>query len=73
SPGTPAFSHPWENATHTQFAPAILAPRIAVMPRRNHVPAPNAGTIVRMSPNVILSLSKDEPEIIARPAPRKHA
>ena len=65
SPGTPAFSHPWENATRTKFALAILASRISVTPPREHVPAANAGTIVdgvvalRFGA-VTLSLSKGE-------------
>ena len=38
--GTPAISRPWEIATRTQFALAILASRIAVTPRRDNIPPP---------------------------------
>ena len=60
--GTPAISHPWEIATRTNFALAILAPRNSVTPQPGNVPAPNAcDDIVKRRYNVILSLSKDEP------------
>src|SRR5581483_5286544 len=42
---TPAFSRPGKTLLPTQFALAILAPRIAVAPPRERVPAPNAGTV----------------------------
>src|ERR1700681_49888 len=59
SPGTPAISRPWEIATRIKFALGILAPRISMTPRREHVPTPNAR--LDRGSSVTLSLSKGAP------------